>query len=446
MGGLRLLPLLVALAFAASCQIFPAEVARQILPNRSTYKTAEFTFHQLLERHVDRPGSPQLLVGALDGVDAYLKKTGGATPEYPRPQFTGSTESDYAKFSETLDLVVAKYPSAEAKLLERAAADGMAKSMKECHTYYLEPDRAKNFNRPPEEYSGIGALISNTKPTERPEIASVFPNSPAERAGLRAGDRLKTVDGVDVAGFTPEEVANRIRGPDGTTVTLEIIRPSSELTVRIVRAKLTPPRAYERSYEDGTIGSIQISQFNGEVVAQTADAVRRLVAAGAAGIILDLRNNPGGSYEAAKDVASIFVKRGVIVNEVGRDGQRKPVRTRDRFYWTSPRPLVVLVNERSASGAEIVAAGIQANDAGTIVGTKTLGCAGIGDPRETPDGGLLLITLARMENPETGQSLNGDGRGVTPDLAVKVNPDQPGDAQVEAAIAFLKGKRLGQQP
>jgi len=446
MGGLRLLPLLIALVFAASCQIFPADVARQILPNRSTYKTAEFTFHQLLERHVDRPGSQQVLVGALDGIDAYLKRVGVASPEYPRPQLTGSTESDYAKFSETLDLIAAKYPSAEGKLLERAAADGMAKSLKECHTYYLEPDRAKTFNRPPEEYSGIGALISSSRPAERPEIASVFPNSPAERAGLRAGDRIKTVDGVDVAGFTPEEVANRIRGPDGTTVTLVIVRPSAEVTLQIVRAKLTPPRAYERSYEDGSIGSIQISQINGDVVTQTADAIRRLVAAGAAGIILDLRNNPGGSYDAAKDVASIFIKNGVIVNEVGRDGQRKPVRTRDRFYWSAPRPLVVLVNERSASGAEIIAAGIQANDAGTVIGTRTLGCVGIGDPRETPDGGLLLVTLARMENSETGLSLNGEGRGVTPDLSVKVNPDQPGDAQVEAAIAFLKGKRLGQQP
>jgi carboxyl-terminal processing protease len=318
----------------------------------------------------------------------------------------------------------------------------MAKSLKECHTYYLSPDRAKGFNQGPSEYEGIGAQIAPGKPNEYPEISNVFPNTPAEKAGVRAGDRIKTVNGADVQGFTPEEVANKIKGPKGTTVNIVFVRGANEIPLAIVRAAITPPRVQSRSLESGKIGYVSVAQLNGDVTRSTSDELKRLLDAGAGGAILDLRNDPGGDLSAAVDIGSIFVK-GVLVYQVGRDGNRQAVKTNDKWFWGTPHPLVVLVNERSASGAEIIAAGVQANGTGAIIGTRTAGCVGIGQPREMPDGGLLLITLARMQDAKTGAELNGEGRGVVPDTSVAQDPNAAGDAQLDAAVAYLRTKLAG---
>ncbi|HET8568408.1 MAG TPA: S41 family peptidase [Candidatus Limnocylindria bacterium] len=441
---------LLAAVILSACEILPAEVARELLPGQTAtqYRVADAALSQLIERHVDRPTSKQLVAGALDAIDAAIKAE-GIEPAYDRPVLTGSQQSDMAKLAATIDLLAQKYPQASdpqtkagldrAKWLERVATDGMAKSLKECHTYFLPPDRAKTFNQPPQEYSGIGAQISPARAGDTlPEIATVFPNSPAERAGLRSGDRIKSVDGVPVDGFTPEEVATRIRGTEGTTVTLVLVRAGAERTVPIVRARLVPPRVIMRDYESGKIGYVSISAFNGDVTRQTSEAVRALIAGGVQAIVLDLRNNPGGDLSAAQDIGSIFTK-GTLVQQIGRDGEKRPLRTNDKWYWPEAKPLVVLVNERSASGSEIVAAGVRANGSGTLVGTRTAGCVGIGQPRTLPDDSLLLVTVARMIDAKTGEELNGQGLGVAPDVVVAQDPNA-GDAQLDAAIATLRSR------
>ncbi|MFN2521081.1 MAG: S41 family peptidase [Candidatus Limnocylindria bacterium] len=432
----RLLPLLLATAFAASCGLVPPEVTRQI-GGQSSYKTAEAAFHVLLERHVDHPGSEQLLAGALDSVEAQLKKDGIADAKVDRPTFTGSTESDFAKFSETLNVVGQNYAGEKPETLERAATEGMAKSLNECHTYYLDPDRAKTFNQPPGPYSGIGAQIQAPSPNELPEITNVFPDSPAQKAGVQSGDKIKTVDGTDVLGFTAEEVANRIKGPEATTVRLTLVRQGTEKEFSIVRAKLTPPRVVTQTLESGTIGYIQVGALNGDVADLVAADVTRAVAAGAKAYILDLRNDPGGDLSSAVNIGSVFMKNATLVFQTGRDGQRQPLRTNDRYFSGFDKPLVVLVNKNSASGAEIIAAGVRANGVGTVLGQRTAGCVGIGQPREMPDGGILLVTLARMQDAKTGEELNGPGRGVVPDVTVDGDDDA---TSRDAAIAFLKMK------
>jgi carboxyl-terminal processing protease len=428
------LPLLLVAAFVSACTIVVDTPATR---STSAFKTAEAAFHILIERHVDKPGSPQLLNAALDSAVAQLKKDGVGDPVLNRPEFTGSTESDFAKFSTALDGLLQQYPAETAVTLERAATDGMAKSMNECHTYYLDPERAKGFNQPPVEYSGIGAQLSANGPNDVPEITVVFPNSPAEKAGVKAGDKIKTVNGAEMKGLTAEEVANKIKGPDGTTVELVLVRAGVEMPFSIVRGKILPPRVIDQ-IDDGNIGFISVSALNGDVANQVSTAVKRQNAAGVVGRILDLRNDPGGDLSAAVDIASIFMKSSTLVYQVGRDGQRQALRTSDRWYVPETKPLVVLVNKNSASGSEIIAAGVRANGTGLVMGTQTAGCVGIGQPREMPDGGLLLVTLARMQDAKTGEELNGNGRGVVPDKKVEQDPTTPGDAQRVAADTYLK--------
>src|SRR5438045_5918784 len=425
--------LLAVILLVSSCaQIQELPIQR----GQTSFATAEAAFNILIERHVDKPGSPQLLNAALDAVETLLVKMSDPSQTVAKPAFTGSPQSDFAKFASVLNDVLGANPKEDPKLVEEQATDGMARSLNECHTYYLDPSRAKGFNAPPQEYSGIGASITSPGPNDLVEIAQVFPNSPAEKAGVRKGDKVKTVNGEDMTGRTSEEVANKIKGPEGTTVNIVFVRNGVDTPISIVRGKVTAPRVIDQT-DDGNVGYIFVSQLNGDVSNQVAQAVKRQNDAGVVGRVLDLRDDPGGDLSAAVDIASIFMRNATIVYQVGRDGNRTALRTNDRMYVTTTKPLVVLVNKNSASGAEIIAAGVRANGVGTVMGEQTAGCVGIGQPRELPDGGLLLVTIARMEDAKTGEPLNGPGKGVVPDKAVATDASGT-DAQRLAADAFIR--------
>src|SRR5438477_10176784 len=403
----------------------------------TSFATAEAAFNILIERHVDKPGSAQLLNAALDAVQTLLEKMADPSPTVTHPTLTGSPQSDFAKFASTLTDVLKANPKEDPKLVEEQATDGMARSMNECHTYYLDPTRAKGFNAPPQEYSGIGASITSPGPNDLVEIAQVFPGSPAEKAGVKKGDKIKTVNSEDMSGLTSEEVANKIKGPEGTTVNIVFVRNGVDTPISIVRGKVTAPRVIDQT-DDGNVGYIFVSQLNGDVSNQVAQAVKRQNEAGVVGRVLDLRDDPGGDLSAAVDIASIFVKNATLVYQVSRDGNRTPLRTNDRMYSGDAKPLVVLVNKNSASGAEIIAAGVRANGAGTVMGAQTAGCVGIGQPRELPDGGLLLVTIARMEDAKTGEPLNGPGKGVVPDKPIAADQNTANDNQRLAADSFIR--------
>ncbi|HLZ48775.1 MAG TPA: S41 family peptidase [Candidatus Limnocylindria bacterium] len=431
--------LLAATLVVSSCSVIEQlQQQDQTTPRAQTnFATAEAAFNILIERHVDKPSSSQLLNAAVDAVVALLVKMNDPQPTMAKPTFTNNPQSDFAKFAAALNDVLAANPKEDPKLVEEQATDGMARSMNECHTYYLDPTRAKGFNAPPQEYSGIGATITSPGPNELVEVAQVFPNSPAEKAGVKKGDKIKSVNGESMEGLTSEEVANKIKGPEGTTVNIVFVRNGVDTPISIVRGKVTPPRVIDQT-DDGNVGYIYVSQLNGDVSNQVAQAVKRQNDAGVVGRVLDLRDDPGGDLSAAVDIASIFMKNATIVYQVGRDGNRTALRTNDRMYIDDPKPLVVLVNKNSASGAEIIAAGIRANGVGTVMGDRTAGCVGIGQPRELPDGGLLLVTIARMEDAKTGEPLNGPGKGVLPDKPVAADANSGSDNQRLAADSFIR--------
>lgn len=438
---LRRLPLALVLVavFASACSILPAELQRELLPSQTEYKTAEAAFQVLIDKHVDRPTSAKLIPGALDAVALYIRSNGiDANPVVDQPALTGSQWSDFAKLTASLDAVVARYPTAKKELVERAAVDGMARSLNECHTYYLDPDRAKTFNRPPAPVSGIGVTINKPDQDSPIEVVDVIRNTPAERAGVKKGDKIIKVNGEDVTKYTTGEVADRVRGPEGTSVTIGFDRQGSPLELTIARARFAVSLV-ESGLRDGNIAYVKVKQLISNVADDAARAVREM--ATAKGVILDLRDDPGGELSVAVDVGSLFVKSGVLVYQTGRDGQKNAIEVNPRRYLGLDVPLVVLVNKSSASGSEIIAAGVRANGAGTVMGTQTAGCVGSGQPRDLPDGGLLLVTLTKMQDSKTGEDLNGPGKGVVPDKIVEDDAKTPDvDEAIQAAIDYIEAR------
>lgn len=436
---LRRLPLLLLVftLLAAACSILPAELQRELLPSQTQYATASAALQIIIDKHVDKPTSKQLIPGALDAVAAYLKAQNiDANPVIERPELTGSQWSDFAKLSASLDAVLQRYPAAKKDLVERAAVDGMARSMNECHTYYLDPDRAKTFNKPPAPVTGIGVTISRPDQNTPIEVIDVVKDTPAERAGVKKGDRILKVNGEDVTKLTTAEVADRVRGPEGTSVTIVFDRGGTNVELTMNRARFTVALT-EARLESGDIAYVKIKQLISNVADESANALRSMQSA--RGVILDLRDDPGGLLDVAVDVGSLFVKTGPLVYQTSRDGQKNPIEVNPRRYLGIKGPMVVLVNKNSASGSEIIAAGIRSSGTGTVMGTQTAGCVGSGQPRDLPDGGLLLVTLTKMQDARTGADLNGPGKGVVPDQIVEDDPKTPNvDEAIQAAVAYLQ--------
>jgi carboxyl-terminal processing protease len=419
----------------ASCTLVPVAPAPTTAPpvSNSAYPTVQAALNALIERHVDQPSSQTLLEAATTEVRAQVQQRAPSS-QLPEPQFSGDAERDFAAFAAILDR--AQTEGLTQRELEQTSVNAMARSLNECHTYYLDQERARSFNQPGgQRYGGIGAYISNTQPNtaDLPEISRVIRDTPAERAGLRAGDRIKTVDDRDVTGLTSQEVADLIRGPEGTQVRLVIVRAAAEQAFTITRATIVVPTL--TTVMEGEFARIELPQIVSNAPEELAAALATLDRAGVRGWILDLRNNPGGDLTSAQNIASAFIQSGVLVHEVGRGGETRPLRVNEKAYYPRPKPLAVLVNRSSASGAEIVASAVQEHKVGRVFGQKTAGCVGIGQPRELPDGGMLLVTVARMQTALSRQDLNGNG--VTPDQLVGTN-DLSDTAVVEAAVAWLR--------
>ncbi|MDO8506864.1 MAG: S41 family peptidase [Candidatus Limnocylindria bacterium] len=422
---------------AVACSILPPELQRELLPSQTQYTTASAAFQIIIDKHVDKPSSKQLIPGALDGVVAYLKRENiDQNPVVDRPEVTGSEWSDFAKLSASMDAVLQRYPAAKKELMERAAIDGMARAMNECHTYYLDPERAKTFNKPPAPVSGIGVQIFQPDQNSPIEIIEVYSGTPAERAGVRKGDKIIKVNGEDVTRLTTGEVADRVRGPEGTPVTITFDRQGTPIELTMNRARFSVSLTESR-LEGGDIAYVKIKQLISTVADDAAKAVRSMQSA--RGVILDLRDDPGGELSVAVDVGSMFVKSGALVYQTGRDGQKTPIDVNPRRFLGITAPLVVLVNKNSASGSEIIAAGVRSNGAGRVMGTQTAGCVGSGQPRDLPDGGVLLVTLTKMQDSRTGEDLNGPGKGVVPDETVEDDAKTANvDEAVQAAVAYLR--------
>ncbi|MGW8249405.1 MAG: S41 family peptidase, partial [Anaerolineales bacterium] len=284
-------------------------------------------------------------------------------------------QETFAPFWQAWDLLHDQYVDQpiDNEALMRGAIKGMLESLGDPHTAYLEPDQYKELTtqlQGEEEYEGIGAWVDTT--SDYLTIISPMPGSPAEKAGLQTGDKIFAIDGEDMTGIDGEVVRKKVLGPAGSMVTLTILREGEELfDVEITRASINVPSLESRMLENN-IGYIHLYVFGDQTRDELRTAIRDLKSQGAQGLILDLRYNGGGYLTTAIDVASEFIDEGVVMYEEFGDGERKTYNAK-RGGLATDIPLVVLINEGSASASEIVAGAIQDRDRGKLVGMTSFG-------------------------------------------------------------------------
>ncbi len=331
-------------------------------------------------------------------------------------------------------------PTSDVKMFYGAIA-GMVASVGDPYTVFFDPEYAQKFNKELSgEFEGIGAEIG-MKNNDLTVIAPL-PNSPADKAGIKAGDRIVGIDGKDATGMIVDEAVSLIRGAAGTKVKLMIVREGLKVPkeIEITRAKIVEESVTWKVDKFGTkrVAHITITHFNDKTTAKFAEAVRSVLLEDPAGVVLDIRNNPGGYLDAAVSVAGEWINHDVIVTEKFGDGTKKPYLS-EGLSRLADVPTVVLINGGSASASEIVAGALQDDGKAKLVGEKSFGKGSVQDYSEFADGSALKLTVALWYTPKD-HNINHDG--IKPDVEVKYTPadfDAGNDPQYNKAVEMLTG-------
>lgn len=348
-------------------------------------------------------------------------------------------EDLFAPFWQSWDLVHDHYidQPVDDELMMQGAIRGMMESLGDQHSSYMDPDQYRQANMPLEgSYEGIGAWVDATR--EYLTILSPMQGSPAEKAGLQPGDQIIAIDGEDMTGIDGNLVIRKVLGPAGTSLTLTIFREGAgePFDVTLERAKIILP-TLETEMLDENIAYIKLYNFSQKATEDFAAAIEELLAQNPEGVILDLRNNPGGERDSAVAITSQFIDKGVIMYQEYGDGSRD---TFDAVEGSlAPDiPLVVLINQGSASGSEIVAGAIQDHQRGTLVGMTSFGKGSVQNWIPLVDEeGMVRITFARWLTPN-GRTIHEVG--VVPDIEVELTQEDfqnEVDPQLEKAVELL---------
>lgn len=315
------------------------------------------------------------------------------------------------------------------------AARGMLQALGDPYTAFFD---AQGYQRFREDFRGFfyGVGIFIEKKDSRLLVVAPIPDTPAARAGLRAGDHITHVDGVPTRDMPIEEAVARIRGPQGTTVKLRVQRGERTFEVSITRARIEVVSvqgeealtdAEREVVRSAQAAYVRILAFNQDTAERFGTHVRRAEARGARGLILDLRFNPGGLVDQCTAVADWFVPRGPIVHEVDRDGRTRTVQATPREKYR--KPVVVLVNEGTASCSEILAGALQDTGTGVLVGQRTFGKGVITTVVDLPGGRGATITTAKYLTPKRRDIHR---KGIQPDVLAGDRVEGKTDQQVEA--------------
>ncbi len=328
------------------------------------------------------------------------------------------------------------------------AIQNMLKTLDDPFTRFLDPQQYRSLQvNTSGELTGVGLQIALDS-TGKLEVVAPIAGSPAEKAGIQSRDRITKIEDTPTENLTLDEAASLMRGKIGSTVSLVIERDGASKSVTIVRDRITlnPVIAKLQKEQENNIGYIRLTQFNANAPMELAHAINELEKKGANGYILDLRNNPGGLLQAGIEVARLWLDSDIVVYTVNRQGIQGsfesfgPALTHD--------PLVILVNQGTASASEILAGALQDNHRATLVGEKTFGKGLIQSLFELSDGSGLAVTIAKYETP-SHRDINK--LGITPDKVIPFEPIKlqeiatSSDTQYQAAVELLQETANSQQ-
>ncbi|MBD3311463.1 MAG: PDZ domain-containing protein [Candidatus Magasanikbacteria bacterium] len=328
-----------------------------------------------------------------------------------------SDELDFDQFWELWDKIKEKYvvQPVNDEDLYYGAMEGLVSGLKDPYSVYFRPKKAEEFVKDlAGEFEGIGAEIGIRN--EQLTIIAPLPDSPAEKSGLQAGDKVYAIDGEDTFELSLDEAVSKIRGPKGSEVVLTVSHDGYDEIeeVSIVRDTINVPTvSWEQKEND--LYYLRISYFNEDTWTEFDKAVREIIMNSPKGVILDLRSNPGGFLQTSVDVAGEWVESGVIVRERYSDGRVNEYKSRGKHRFADI-PTVILVDGGTASGSEIVAGALQDYSLATIVGVQTFGKGSVQDFETLSDGSALKLTVARWYTPNDRQI---DEEGIMPDVIVE---------------------------
>ncbi len=315
------------------------------------------------------------------------------------------------------------------------AYKGYVASLGDPYTEYFTAEDYESFNSYIDSaYCGIGVAVQNETEKNVILVINVFDNSPAKDAGIEAGDIIKKVEGKEYTGAQLDDAVNAIKGEEGTEVKVTVLKASTgkeeEFTVKRQNVVMD---TVEAEIIDGNIGYIYISQFGNNTADEFANKLEELTSKNIKGLIVDVRDNPGGTTVAVEAVAGCLLPRDAVIYYTSDKSDNKE-------YIKSKMdgidiPLVVLANENSASAAEILVGAVKDNSRGTIVGTKTFGKGVVQSLIDLEDGTALKITVERYYTPN-GNFIHG--KGIEPDYYVESGKET--DTQLEKAISILKNQ------
>jgi len=350
-------------------------------------------------------------------------------------------------FTNVVSIIKKNYVSeVKAKPLIYGALKGMLSSL-DPYSQFMDPDFHKEIQIETEgKFGGLGMVIT-VKETFL-TVVSPLEGTPADRAGIKPGDKIIKIDDELIRGITTMDAAKKLRGKKGTSVKLEIVREKSPKVLKFTIIRdIIKIKSIKNVHliPDTKIGYIRIVEFQKRTADDLKTSLQKLGKEGLKGLILDLRNNPGGLLNSAIDVADEFIKKNkLIVYTEGRSPkERRNYHSKRKPVLPEEIPLVVLINKGSASASEIVVGAVQDWERGTILGTTSFGKGSVQNVIPLSDGSALKLTIAKYYTPK-GVCI--EKKGIKPDIIVELPEVKEGeeikDLQLERAIEFLKKKKV----
>ena len=366
---------------------------------------------------------------------------GSYSPSWFNPS---RTQPEFEVVEEAWQVIINDYVDSDEIDLERlsqGAIEGMIKALDDPYSAYFDAEQYELSQYSLQgSFGGVGIEVTVDEEGELVVVAPIV-GTPAQKAGIMPGDKILAIDGEKTEGMHFIEAVLKIRGEQGTQVTLRVLHEGEdvpqdyvitreEIDAASVLAKMLP----------GNIAHIEVGHFTSRTGSEMISALEDIIADDVSGIILDLRDNPGGVLKAAVAVASQFLEEGIVVYVIDGEGNEEEWRVEEGGLATK-LPLVVLVNSNSASSSEVVAGALQDHMRGIVIGTQTLGKGTVNHFRELSDGSAIYITSARWYTPNRQQI---EGQGITPDEIIEITEDDLArgyDPQLERAIEYIESQR-----